>query len=351
MVSYENSLNKRIDWIDYAKGIGIILIVMGHAGVPYITEYFGYAFHVPLFFFLSGLCFSVSKYNSFWEFFKKKCKTILLPYALFSVMWIALGVFRKTISGGITVGFVLAEFINYILQIRARAIWFLTVLFLTEIVMYFVIKKIQSKKRLMLVSIISAIIGCLYYSVIDVALIWNADVVFTALPFFIVGYCMKSSDVITEKLFRKENVHIWLVLVLVVNFLNVKILNNDLFIGMFEGEYGNFGLYYFAAFCGIFFTISASMQVNYSKILSYIGKNSIVFFACHQFVTTTADEIYEHFNLTESTNIKMLVLRIVVFFVALLFAAGVNEIIQRTPLCVFLGKKYVSRKKAVETAG
>ncbi|WP_162779036.1 acyltransferase family protein, partial [Klebsiella pneumoniae] len=57
----------RETWVDYAKGIGIILVVFGHAnrglyssGIyisPEIYHYLDnviYSFHMPLFFFLSG---------------------------------------------------------------------------------------------------------------------------------------------------------------------------------------------------------------------------------------------------------------------------------------------------------
>lgn len=43
--------NQRILWIDMAKGYGIILVIIGHWNIPYLTDYL-YAFHIPLFFFL-----------------------------------------------------------------------------------------------------------------------------------------------------------------------------------------------------------------------------------------------------------------------------------------------------------
>ena len=71
-------LTARFDAIDSAKGIGIILVVFGHAwrgafgaGLIPNTVLFGaidagiYAFHMPLFFFLSGLLFleTLRKYD------------------------------------------------------------------------------------------------------------------------------------------------------------------------------------------------------------------------------------------------------------------------------------------------
>ena len=56
-------MKKRIAWLDTAKGIGIILVVLGHSMSPILTGHmvmeslykFLYMFHMPLFFFLSGV--------------------------------------------------------------------------------------------------------------------------------------------------------------------------------------------------------------------------------------------------------------------------------------------------------
>jgi fucose 4-O-acetylase-like acetyltransferase len=59
-------MNQRIAWADYAKGMGIILVVYGHSArglmssgmIPSVSifsvvDYTIYTFHMPLFFFLS----------------------------------------------------------------------------------------------------------------------------------------------------------------------------------------------------------------------------------------------------------------------------------------------------------
>ncbi|MCD4694754.1 MAG: acyltransferase family protein, partial [Bacteroidales bacterium] len=48
---------QRFEWIDIAKGIGILLVVYGHCQPPPLIEKFVYAFHMPLFFFISGFLF------------------------------------------------------------------------------------------------------------------------------------------------------------------------------------------------------------------------------------------------------------------------------------------------------
>lgn len=46
---------ERVKWIDYLKGFAILLMVIGHyQGTPTFLNVWIYAFHMPLFFFLSG---------------------------------------------------------------------------------------------------------------------------------------------------------------------------------------------------------------------------------------------------------------------------------------------------------
>ena len=69
----------RIEWVDVAKGIGILLVIAGHAfRLDKMSPI--YAFHLPLFFFLSGM-FAMSAYRiSFADYTKKIAKRLLVPW-------------------------------------------------------------------------------------------------------------------------------------------------------------------------------------------------------------------------------------------------------------------------------
>ena len=45
-------VSKRELWIDILRGIGILLVVLGHTNPPF--KRIIYSFHIPLFFILSG---------------------------------------------------------------------------------------------------------------------------------------------------------------------------------------------------------------------------------------------------------------------------------------------------------
>ena len=80
-------MKKRIAYLDVARGIGMILVVMGH--VDFISEPlrdYITSFHMPLFLIVSGILLYVTKTEerSFGQVAKRKCCTILLPYFVFS---------------------------------------------------------------------------------------------------------------------------------------------------------------------------------------------------------------------------------------------------------------------------
>ena len=92
-------MDKRTDWVDYAKAIGIVLVVYGHVArglysaglslpVPLykLADSIVYSFHMPLFFFLSGLFFhcSLLKKGPIKLMFSK-VDTIFYPYLMWSI--------------------------------------------------------------------------------------------------------------------------------------------------------------------------------------------------------------------------------------------------------------------------
>lgn len=67
--------NKRIKYIDMLKAFCIILVIAGHMGyTPAKVKLLLYIFHIPLFFFLSGMTLNVEKYNSIIQFFRRNLR-------------------------------------------------------------------------------------------------------------------------------------------------------------------------------------------------------------------------------------------------------------------------------------
>lgn len=78
----------RVSWIDAAKGLGIALIVLGHitsVESPSLLYVYIYAFHVPLFFFISGLTLKPGR-EPFGAMLRGKLRTLLLPYLCYALL-------------------------------------------------------------------------------------------------------------------------------------------------------------------------------------------------------------------------------------------------------------------------
>ena len=73
----------RIKWLDSAKALGIILVVLGHVPSQYEYRWVIYLFHMPLFFMLSGYLFKFIEP-------RKECvrsmKALIVPYLMYSIV-------------------------------------------------------------------------------------------------------------------------------------------------------------------------------------------------------------------------------------------------------------------------
>lgn len=86
----------RVAWIDVARALGIMLVVFGHverglmssqilsSEVWQKVDFMIYTFHMPLFFYLSGMNIRQSRTKP--GFFARRAKGIVLPYIVFSLL-------------------------------------------------------------------------------------------------------------------------------------------------------------------------------------------------------------------------------------------------------------------------
>lgn len=76
----------RLNWVDAAKGVGIILVVAGHVWTRGATRDAIYAFHMPLFFLLSGYLVRPVPTRGL---IVAQARSLLVPFAVFSVLLVA----------------------------------------------------------------------------------------------------------------------------------------------------------------------------------------------------------------------------------------------------------------------
>ena len=153
---------ERIVFVDYAKAIGIFLVVFAHCVYEYsdgmaVLCHFIYSFHMPLFFVISGFLLSLK--TSGQKNLLKMGKRLLIPYFFWSLVYIALL-------------FILPE---YNLNVKERLcavvtgrgiapLWFLWDLFFSEVVFVFLFSFLQTnkKRKIVFVLLVLAVVtyGC-----------------------------------------------------------------------------------------------------------------------------------------------------------------------------------------------
>ena len=73
---------ERSSWIDYAKVIGIWLVVYGHTPGHYFVHWI-FIFHMPLWFILSGYLY---KPRNFQAELKRTIPVLVIPYVLYNII-------------------------------------------------------------------------------------------------------------------------------------------------------------------------------------------------------------------------------------------------------------------------
>ena len=170
-----STVGNRIDWVDVARGIGLMFVFVGYMGVSYVSAWI-YTFHMPLFFFLSGMLYPGCEKYSFTEFAWRRFKGLVIPYftlgAVIGLFYCCLYAYYNQPA---------SAYINmlrdFLVQEHYWTVWFLTALFLSQII-YYCIDKLLHKwsHAVSLASLLVCVFGFLRYRWGWGSLPWNLDV-------------------------------------------------------------------------------------------------------------------------------------------------------------------------------
>jgi fucose 4-O-acetylase-like acetyltransferase len=160
-------MQERNAWVDYAKAIGIILVVYGHvargvfnAGLPMdedsylLIDSIIYTFHMPLFFFLSGLFF----YDSLMKrgtggLIINKVDTVAYPFVVWSLLQGSIEVLLSNYTNG---DLSFGKVFSLLWEPRAQ-FWFLYALFLVFVVCSFVYARVDRRYFLPILLVFAAL--------------------------------------------------------------------------------------------------------------------------------------------------------------------------------------------------
>ncbi|MDU5741517.1 MAG: acyltransferase family protein [Clostridium sp.] len=273
----------RFKEIDMLKGLGIIFMVMGHQYYGEMFDKWIHAFHMPMFFIISGFLYSSPK--SFGEKIYKKMKTLLIPYAFFAS-------FHFLIAS--TKVFILDEPINkissylyHICVINTEgvpicgAIWFLTALFFVTII-YMLIDKFSKSKVSKIIWIFCLVIIGIFCPLLGYRLPWALDVAFVGVGLFFVGEVLRTFY--DNKDIKRKG--LWVILGI---FLSSGTIFMNYSVNLRLGCYGNVILFFVNVVLmtsSLFYLCNILGGYDYwiLREVQYIGENSIVYLGFNQFI-------------------------------------------------------------------
>lgn len=272
-------IQERKKYIDILKGIGIFYVILGHVTHTSFLFRYIYSFHMPLFFFISGMLFVPSKHVSTSGYIKKKANSLLIPYIFFYLVsllywyFVEYRIFGR--DGDTTFLNELYRIFHGTGSIVAGTLWFLPCLFCVE-VLYCFMHDEHHKYAGGIYSVIVFIIGsvCIHYHFCPQILgLLQALVV---MPVFAAGYYLRDKiDAIIASPLKMKVAIMCIALVVQYLLLDYSILNLAGF------ELSEFYIFFPLAFAGIAFYLMLSLIIRKNFYLEWIGKNSLFIFAFH----------------------------------------------------------------------
>lgn len=281
----------RLVWVDIAKGIGIALVVAGHTDIAPLATRCLSIFHMPLFFFLSGLLY---QRRPFARMVSRRARTLLVPYLIFSLIGFLLynGVIDRSSPDPGRYGRQLLGILygtpdgSYGLLVFP--LWFLPSLFLAHI-LFSLALLVSRGRRLRVVLIVSTLAAAGFLNSMTVRLDapWSAVAASVGVMFLAFGYACRNAVSRLETV-RVGRTLIVITLSAIAVFVTAS-MNEPVI--MARGSYGVIPLFLPGAISGIAMIVLLSILVaryaqkmlarTAARVIAYLGRNTLTILAMH----------------------------------------------------------------------
>lgn len=273
----KNAGKPRFPEYDIAKGIGVLLVVIGHVQeLPFPILVWIFSFHIPLYFFLSGLFVKKETSEPFLTALKKNVKGLLVPYCVFSAIFILLDVLLKDpfSSPRLEVKLFLTGQGGYAI------LWFFFVLFFVRLLLDIGKRLIKNRIVLSLIFLGFVTAGFVLHRFFFFNTFKIATILYSS-GFYYLGFLLSDWKPF-QTMTSKEKWYLCPV------FLGLNILGTYTLVRLYgttldlnSATSYDILLNYATALCGIFFTIILSRLLTKTPLLtpfSYLGKHSLIFY-------------------------------------------------------------------------
>ncbi|MBR1680930.1 acyltransferase family protein [bacterium] len=333
-----NKAKARIEFIDIIKGLAIILVVIGHTS-PDKTEILPYksliyAFHMPLFFILSGMFVATSRENyslhTLKTFLYKNFIALIVPF----MIW---GTIYMNFSFSNLAYLCFGSWINFTHIHTLSSLWFIVVLFVARIYLelfYMLINKLKLKTQYAVFVTIPIFFTLGFYLphhndiLTQNGNFLSYDIAFVAAGFMLIGSLVKPC---IKKFVEIKN--IYLILLTIVSSLlfmygfSLTDYTHE-FVLMANATYPNIPAFLFCSLAGSFSLISVGILIYKipikKRILNFLGQNTLGIFLVHKHFIVTFLVF-----LQTNTNLNRLSINTIITVTSLVIASLLVVLINR----------------------
>lgn len=292
--------------IDIYKGIGIILMVLDHIAVGYYFGYGIHSFHMPMFFFASGLLFKGKTNIPILAYTKKKAKSLLIPYLLFGMV----GAVLYTITNGIDTD-VLSNLLFYNTRKMpiVGAIWFLTSFFIS-VIGYYIFTRLFYDKPIFLTIIICLLglagtVGGLNF------LPWGGAAAAVGIVFIYIGDCVRRTAIVLRTV---KMCPIWVSMSLFA--VSVLLTFKNEYVNMRLSNYGNVIIFWVTSVTAVISLYSIACHLStfkaISEVVGWFGRNSLLILGSNQIFIAITQKLL---SFTKLIGFTMTIATIILVFI------------------------------------
>lgn len=257
----------RIDYLDVAKFIGLLLVCFCHIPMPEGNFHvWVYSFHMPLFFIISGIFFSPDKFGV-----RKSASQLLAPFVIFNLIACVISIFiGAAVSGELKFPKVTSDVILQSKYIIGPS-WFLISLFVLRVYCGLVLKYLNN-----LCLVISAVLIMLIFCITSHNECWyvlSLGSTVLGLPFYLFGYYFKG--IFTEE----KLIDRWWLPIATLG-LSIPTLYNGQ-VNIYSSDFGqNIALFLIFGIIGSLFIVALSRHVRFPKKILSVFMDGALFIIC-----------------------------------------------------------------------
>lgn len=263
-------ISQRKQWLDALRALAMLFVIFGHfyRGDPTIS-YFTNPVKVPLFFVISGYLLE-QREDSLKTFFGKVLKGLVIPWLALTIVPELLFIPFKGIS---------YFFASVVKIITGEKYWYMPCCILAEI-LFVLCKKLTKKTWLLSVVALCLMVGGYVVSYFGLMRIFTLNTVLTSQGFLLLGFILSKQE---EKL---QKLQLWVCLMSLAAYIAAVAIGVLCFpnavMDVHEGKYYSAWLCALQILMGSFALFTVAPRIKwFPKWLTYIGRNTLVFYIFH----------------------------------------------------------------------